>query len=178
MFFWFMACGVVVVAYVFGSGGVDYRVVSVGSVLPLAESATGAPWVMHTLSGSAVLLLLVMAATAGRGRRLRRRRWLGLPVGTLVFLVASGAWQRTALFWWPLAGAGGVGHGTPPEFDRPVALLVLLEVAGCAVLALVARHHGMGHPERRVELLKTGRMVRGVERAPRAVDAGRREVGL
>ena len=119
MFFWFAACGVVVVALVFGSSGVDYRVVALGSVLPLAENLTGSPWVLHTLAGSVVLLAGVMALTAGRGRRLRRRRWIGLPIGTLVFLVASGTWSRTALFWWPFAGSGGVGQARPPSSTAP-----------------------------------------------------------
>ena len=158
MFFWFVACGVMVMAYVFGGSGIDYRVVAAGSVLPLVECVTGSPWILHTLMGSAVLLLVVMVATAGRGRRLRRRRWLGLPIGTLVFLVASGSWHRTALFWWPFAGAGGIGHGPPPEFHRPVGLLVLLEVLSCAVLMFVAHNRGLDDPDRRMLLLKTGRM--------------------
>ena len=158
MFFWFVACGVVVMAYVFGGGGADYRVVAAGSVLPLVECVTGSPWIMHTLAGSVLLLLVVMAATAGKGRRLKRRRWLGLPVGTLVFLAASGSWHRTALFWWPFVGMAGIGDGPPPEFDRPVGLIMLLEVLGSAALAFVARRCGLDDPDRRMLLLKTGRM--------------------
>lgn len=160
MFFWFMACGVVVVALVFGSSGVDYRVVALGSVLPLAENLTGSPWVLHTLAGSATLLVAVMALTAGRGRRLRRRRWIGLPIGTLVFLVASAAWSRTALFWWPVGGGGGVGHGVPPEFDRPLIVMLILEVAGIAALAWTARRFGLRDPQRRRTFLTTGRLTR------------------
>ena len=159
MFFWFAACGVVAVALVFGSSGIDYRVVALGSVLPLAENLTGSPWVLHTLAGSAVLLTAVMLVTAGRGRRLLRRRWIGLPIGTLVFLVASGAWSRTALFWWPVGGSGGVGHGGPPEFDRPLIVLLLLELAGIAALAWTARRFGLSDPQRRQALLKTGRLT-------------------
>ena len=155
-----MACGVVVVALVFSSGGIDYRVVALGSVLPLAENLTGSPWVLHTLAGSVVLLVAVMALTARRGRRLRRRRWIGLPIGTLVFLVASGAWSRTALFWWPVGGSSGVGHGTPPEFDRPLAVLILLELAGIAALAWTSRRFNLSDPQRRRALLRTGRLTR------------------
>ena len=160
MFVWFAACGVVAVALVFGSSGVDYRIVALGSVLPLAENLTGSPWVLHTLAGSVALLAAVMAVTAGRGRRLRRRRWIGLPIGTLVFLVASGAWSRTALFWWPVGGSGGVGHGSPPEFDRPLIVLLLLELAGIAALAWTARRFDLSDPQRRQALLKTGRLTR------------------
>lgn len=160
MFFWFAACGVVAVALVFGSSGVDYRVVALGSVLPLAENLTGSPWVLHTLAGSAGLLVGVMAATAGRGRRLRRRRWIGLPIGTLMFLAASGSWSRTALFWWPFGGSGGVGHGPPPELDWPLALMVALELAGIAALAWTARRYGLSDPDRRRAFLATGRLTR------------------
>ena len=147
-------------ALVFGSSGIDYRVVALGSVLPLAENLTGSPWVLHTLAGSVVLLTAVMLVTAGRGRRLLRRRWIGLPIGTLVFLVASGAWSRTALFWWPVGGSGGVGHGGPPEFDRPLIVLLLLELAGIAALAWTARRFNLSDPQRRQALLKKGRLTR------------------
>ena len=160
MFFWFAACAVVVVALVFGSSGVDYRVVALGAVLPLAENLSGSPWVLHTLAGSAVLLVGVMALTAGRGRRLRRRRWIGLPIGTLVFLVASGAWSRTDLFWWPATGSEGVGQGVPPEFHRPLIILIVLELAGIAALAWTARRFGLSDPRRRQAFLTTGRLTR------------------
>ena len=160
MFLWFAACAVVVVALVFGSSGVDYRIVALGSLLPLAENLTGSPWVLHTLAGSVVVLTAVMAVTAGRGRRLRRRRWIGLPIGMLVFLVASGAWSRTELFWWPFAGTGGVGQGVPPEYDRPLLVLIALELAGLAGLAWTARRFGLSGPQRRRAFLTTGRLTR------------------
>ena len=160
MFLWFAACAVVAVALVFGSSGIDYRVVALGAVLPLAENVTGSPWVLHTLAGSVAVLTGVMVLTAGRGRRLRRRRWIGLPIGTLVFLVASGAWSRTALFWWPVGGSGGVGHGIPPEFDRPLAVLIVLEFVGLAALAWTARRYGLSDTKRRQAFLSTGRLTR------------------
>ncbi len=160
MFFWFAACGVVAVALVFGSSGVDYRVVALGSLVPLTENLTGSPWVLHTLAGSVVLLTAVMLITAGRGRRLLRRRWIGLPIGTLVFLVASGAWSRTALFWWPLGGSGGVGHDSPPELGWPLAVMILLELTGIAALAWTAHRFGLSDPDRRRAFLKSGRLTR------------------
>ena len=160
MFFWFAACGVVAVALVFGSSGIDYRVVALGSVLPLAENLSGSPWVLHTLAGSVLLLTAVMLITAGRGRRLLRRRWIGLPIGTLVFLVASGAWSRTALFWWPVGGSGGVGHGPPPELDWPLTFMITLELAGLTALVWIARRFGLSDPDRRRAFLKSGRLTR------------------
>ena len=157
MLVWFAACGVIVVALVFDSRGVDYRFVAAGSVLPLAETVTGSAWLMHTLTGGVALLAVTMAATAGRGKRLRRRRWLGLPIGSLIFLVASGVWQRSELFWWPWLGFDAVG-APPPEFDRPVGLLVAMEAAGFAALLLLARSRGLRDPHLRRLLLRTGRL--------------------
>lgn len=158
MFLWFVTCGVLVVMFVFRSSGVDYRVVAAGSILPLAENLTGSPWVMHTLTGSVVLLLLVMLATAGKGRRLARRRWLGLPIATFIFLASSGAWHNTNLFWWPFTGIS-IGSGVPPEFERPIALLACLEVIGCVGLVLVGRKCDITNSDRLLELLKTGRLL-------------------
>lgn len=160
MFFWFLAWGVVAVALVFDSSGVDYRVVALGSVLPLTENLSGAPWVLHTLAGSVALLVAVTALTAGRGHRLLRRRWIGLPIGTLIFLVAGGSWSRAGLFWWPAGGSGGVGQGAPPEYERPVIVLIALEVVGIVALIWTARRFGLSDPERRRAFLTTGRLTR------------------
>ena len=159
MFLWFVACGVLLVATVFDSPGIDYRFVAAGSALPLAENLTGSPWVLHTLAGGALLLTAVMVATSGRGKRLLRRRWLGLPIGALTFLVASGSWLRTELFWWPFAGIGGVGSGHPPELDRPLGLLAVLEAVGVLALVWTYRRFGLSDPERRRDLLVAGRLI-------------------
>ncbi|MCY4176358.1 MAG: hypothetical protein OXD37_08515 [Acidimicrobiaceae bacterium] len=159
MFLWFVACAVVLVALVFDSSGVDYRFVALGAVLPLVENLTGSPWLMHTLAGSAAALFSVMISTAGRGRRLRRRRWIGMPIAMLVFLVASGAWSRTELFWWPFAGGDAIGRGAPPEYDRPLVILITLELAGLAALLWIARRHGLTDPQRRRTLLSAGRLT-------------------
>ncbi len=160
MFLWFMAWGVLVVLFVFASTTVDYRFVAAGSVLPLAETISGSPWVLHTLPGGAAVLALVVAATSGPGRRLVRRRWLGLPIGIFVFLAVSGSWSRTALFWWPVGGAGGVGHGLAPEWDRPLAVMLVMETAGLiAVIGLVRRFRLTDRANLRA-LLATGRLGR------------------
>ena len=158
MLIWFVAFGVIVVMIVFDSPAIDYRFVVCGSVLPLFEALTGSPWLLHTLLGSIVLLVVVMGLTIGR--RLLRRRWLGLPIGTFIFLVASGVWSRTALFWWPFAGSEGIGHGRPPEFDRPLALLIVMELAGLAALVWLAVRADLRAPANRRSLWETGRLPR------------------
>ena len=87
MLLWFVAAAVGAVLFVFDSPAVDYRFVAAGGVLPLLEAITGRPYILHTLLGSVALMTLVMAVTVGR--RILRRRLLGIPIGTFVFLVAS-----------------------------------------------------------------------------------------
>src|SRR3954452_9699354 len=103
MFLWFAGLSVVLVTIVFSSPALDYRMVVLGSVLPLLDGVTGGAWVLHTLLGSVVALVVVMLAT--RGRRLVRRRWLGIPIGMLLHLVLAGVWTNRSLSWWPALGA-------------------------------------------------------------------------
>lgn len=158
MFVFFVAVAVIGVLIVFDSPAIDYRYVAGGAVLPLIEGTTGRPLVLHTLIGSVALLTLVMAVTVGS--RLVRRRLLGVPIGTFVFLAASGAWTRTELFWWPFAGLDGIAAAPLPEFDRPLGILVLLELLGiCAVVWLIRRFE-LTQPQNRRTLLSSGRLPR------------------
>ena len=158
MFLFFVAAAVLVVLFVFDSPAIDYRWVAAGGVLPLVETVTGRPLILHTLLGSVLLLSLVMALTVGQ--RLRRRAWLGVPIGTFVFLVVSGAWTRTELFWWPAAGFDGIADPPIPEFDRPLGLLIGLELAAVVVLVVIARRLGLDEPEHRRAFVRTGRVPR------------------
>ena len=106
-----------IVLVVFSSPALDYRLVMLGSVLPLVEVVAGAAYVLHTLLGAVVLLTAVMLGTVGR--RLRRRQWLGLPIGVFMHLVLDGVWATTELFWWPFLGFSDVlGVEEPPELGR------------------------------------------------------------
>ena len=158
MFVFFVAAAVVGVLVVFDSPAVDYRFVVGGSVLPLVEAATGRPLLLHTLIGSVALLTLVMALTMGS--RLVRRRLLGVPIGTFVFLAASGSWTRTELFWWPFAGLDGIAAAPLPEFDRPLGVLVLLELLGICTVAWLILRFELTKPENRRKLLSSGRLPR------------------
>lgn len=158
MFFFFVATAVLTVLFVFDSPAIDYRFVALGGVLPLVEALTGRPLVLHTLVGSVALMAAVMGATIGR--RILRRRLLGVPIGTFVFLVAAGTWTRTELFWWPVAGLDGIGEKPLPEFDRAPAVLVLLELLGVAALVWLVRRFELTRADHRRELVRTGRLPR------------------
>jgi hypothetical protein len=158
VFFFFIAAAVLAVLFVFDSPAIDYRFVALGGVLPLLEGVTGRPLVLHTLLGSVALMTLVMAATVGR--RILRRRLLGVPIGTFVFLVAAGSWTRRDLFWWPVGGLDGIAERPLPEFDRAPVVLVLLELAGVGALVWLVRRFDLTRPAHLNELRRTGRLPR------------------
>ena len=138
MLLWFAGLSVALVWSVFRDPRLDYRLVLVGALLPdLVDGAFGGARVMHSVVASVVLLVAVMVATTGR--RPLRRRLLAVPIGTFAHLVLDGAWIRTKVFWWPFFGTSFEGAGLP-SFERPVVLLVLMEVAGLvALLAMRGR---------------------------------------
>ena len=49
MFLWFAGLSLVLVTIVFSSPALDYRMVMLGSVLPLLDGVTGGAWVLHTM---------------------------------------------------------------------------------------------------------------------------------
>ena len=130
MFIWFVAVSITAVALVFGSPNLDYRLVILGSVLPLVEGFFGGRWLLHSLLFNATLLIGVMVVAPRR--RLTQRRWLALPIGTLSHLVLDGTWVDTGVFWWPFAGLGTLGSDAVSEFERLPDVLIL-EAVGLMV---------------------------------------------
>jgi broad specificity phosphatase PhoE len=127
MILWFAGVSFVFVWWVFKSPALDYRLVILGSVLPVGEVVFGGPRLLHTLIGPVALLAVVMLAT--QKRRLVRRRWIGLPIGLLVHLGLDGIWANAQVFWWPFLGTSFGGEGLP-ELGRPLAVVLLMELVG------------------------------------------------
>jgi membrane-bound metal-dependent hydrolase YbcI (DUF457 family) len=124
--FWFIGPAVVVVWAVFGSPAVDYRMVVVGALLPLGELPFGDPRLLHSVTGAALVLALIMVGA--RGNRLRQRRLLGLAVGMFLHLALDGAFADTHAFWWPFLGVEW-STSELPELGRG-SWNVLLELVG------------------------------------------------
>src|SRR4051794_41262331 len=150
MFLWFIGAGTVLVALVFQSPALDYRMVMLGSVVPLLDGLTGGVWFLHTLLASILALSVVMLAT--RHRRLVRRRWLGIPIGMFMHLVLDGVWTESHVFWWPFFGASFAGYGLP-EAGRSDATLIAMELIGAAALVWGYRRFDMAHPHIRRRFL-------------------------
>jgi hypothetical protein len=155
---WFVVLAPVLVAEVFRSPMIDYRLVALGAVLPLAEVVIGAN-VAHTLLGAVLVMTLVMFAT--QQRRLIRRRMLGVPIGLFVHLVLDGSWTRSELFWWPAFGFD-FGPSRLPEFDRPIVVGILLELAGVVAAWWAIGRYDLADPENRQRLVRTGQLDRSV----------------
>ena len=158
MLIWFAVLGPILVAEVFRSPMIDYRLVAFGAVLPLVEVAIGAN-VLHTLLGAVVIMTVVMLTT--QKRRLLRRRLLGIPIGLFFHLVLDGSWTRAELFWWPAFGFD-FGPSTLPEFDRPIVVGLLLELIGIGAGVWAYRRYDLADPAKRSKLMQTGQLDRSV----------------
>ena len=154
MFFWFVATAIFSVGMIFRDPRFDYRLLVVGSVLPIGDALFGGSRALHSITLSIVVLVVVMLATTGR--KPIRRLLLGLPIGMFLHLVFDGAWNDTDTFWWPFTGLGFDDSGVP-VVDRGL-LSVLLEAAGIAGCVWLWRHNGLGDPARRRRFLSDGRL--------------------
>jgi hypothetical protein len=153
---WYAATAAVGVWAVFDSPAIDYRWVVVGAVVPVAETVLGRPGPLHSIVVAVGALALVMAATTGR--RLVRRRLLGVPIGLFAYLVFSASWADTDAFWWPLTGVA-LSSADPPELSRG-AVTIVLEVAGLALAWWWARRVGLDDRTARDEFVRSGRLPR------------------
>lgn len=158
MVLWFIGPSILVVWSVFRSPAADYRVVAIGALLPLVELPFGEPRLLHSLSGAALVLAVVMIGA--RGRRLVQRRLLGLPIGMLMHLVLDGAWTDTHGFWWPFLGSSW-STSELPELGRG-GFNALLELAGAAACWWGWRRFRLGEPDRRQLFVQTGRVGRDI----------------
>jgi hypothetical protein len=157
---WFVGPSILIVWAVFGSPAADYRLVALGSVVPLLELPFGEPRLLHSVTGAALVLVVVMVGA--RGRRLVQRQLLGIPIGMLLHLALDGAWTDDRAFWWPFLGWSWSSSDLP-ELGRG-GLDVLLEVAGLAACAWAYRRFRLDEPDRRADFLRTGRIGRDVAR--------------
>ena len=164
MLLWFAGMAFVLVWTVFKDTAIDYRLVMAGALLPdVVDVVFGGARVLHSLTFSVGLLVVVMLGT--RGHRLRRRRLLAVPIGTFCHLLLDAMWTRTETFWWPFFGWSFTGDGLP-SFDRPVALTLVLELVGSGALAWCWSRFRLGEGARRREFVRTGRLGRDLAPGP------------
>jgi len=142
---------------VFRDPAFDYRMLVVGALLPdLIDAPFGGARLAHTLVGAVVVLTAVMLAT--RSHRHVRRSLLAVPIGMFAHLVADGMWVRTETFWWPAFGRRL--EGRLPAFDHGVAILLIEELAGAAVVLWCWQRFRLSERDVRVQFLRTGHLPR------------------
>jgi hypothetical protein len=154
---WFAGLAWLLVWRVFRSPAVDYRLIVLGAVLPLADLLVGRPTPLHTVAGAGVALAVVMVAA--RGRRLAQRRWLGIPIGIFAHLLLDATWTDTDLFWWPVPGTA-LGDLEVPEAGWPIALVLVLELVGLVVLVGLWVRLGLTDRPNRDRFVRTGHLDR------------------
>jgi hypothetical protein len=154
MLLWYIGPSIVAVHDIFRSRGLDYRLIGFGALLPLLiDLPMGQFAYGHSLVVAVAVLGLVMVATIGRPRLLRRRL-ICLPIGWMCGLVLSGAFLHDVSFLWPLLGSDFPDDSLFP----PVTILVLLDAAGLAVTAWAWGRFGLGDRETRDDFLRRGRL--------------------
>ncbi|MDQ1455259.1 MAG: hypothetical protein QOH28_879 [Actinomycetota bacterium] len=156
MLLWFVFGAIFGVWNVFQSPGLDFRLIAAGALLPeLIDLPFGAQAYAHTLLAATVVLVATMLATVGRGRRLRRRRALGLAIGWFAALVLSAAWAHKEVFWWPAFGAE---RPDAPLFGAwPV--VVIEELLGAAAAWWTWSRFALSDAARRRALFRNGRLA-------------------
>ncbi len=162
MFFWFAGLSFLLVAWVFASPAIDYRLVIGGAVLPVVEMIVGGPWALHTLLAPVTVMTAVMLVF--RGRRLVQRKWLGISIGLFVNLVLDGAWVRTTLFWWPLFG-WRADAGDIPGWEA-VPIIIGMEVIGLVALGWMVRRYRLDRSAERALFITEGRLSRELMNEP------------
>lgn len=157
MLLWYVGLSVLIVANVFRSVGVDYRLVAVGALLPLVvDLPVGHRAFGHTLVFPVAMLAVVMIATIARPRLLRRRV-LCVPIGVFCGLVLSGAFGSSDTFWWPLPGTDLNAGSLLPVWW----VVVLLELVGLIACWWVVGQFDLYLAEPRAEFVRSGRLVEG-----------------
>ena len=155
MLLWFAFGSIFGVWNVFQSPGLDFRLIAVGALLPLALDAPfGAQSYAHTLCSAVVVFVLAVVFTTGRGRRLRRRRVLGLPIGWFTGLVLGGAWAHKEVFWWP---AFGWSRPSAPLL-APWPVVIVEELLGAGAAWWAWSRFALADPARRQRFWRTGRL--------------------
>ena len=156
MFLWFIGLAFVIVASVFASPLIDYRLVVAGATIPIIEMVLDGPWVLHSLAAPVVVMAIVM--TIFMGQRLRQRRWLGLPIGMFLYLFLDRAWTKTSLFWWPVSGTK-LNESELPTWESPLAL-VFMEIVGAMTIIYCVRKYKLTQRENRRLFFSKGHIQR------------------
>lgn len=167
---WHLAGSLFLFRWVFRDPTVDVRFLAVGALLPdlidmpigtllLADRySTGELWA-HSLLAPSLVVVAVMILTR---RGARRRAWMALAIGMFFHLLLDGMWATTEVFLWPFFGDFPPGPSPywSGVWERALSdpWRWMAEAAGITYLVVLGRKAGLGDPEARRRLLRSGRI--------------------
>jgi hypothetical protein len=153
---WYTGLSILIIANVFRSTGLDYRLVAAGALLPLlVDLPIGHRSVGHALVFPVALFVAVMVGTASRSRLLRRRL-LCVPIGVFVALVLSGAFTQDQVFLWPFLGHAGHQSLLPAWWA-----VLIEELVGLGAWWWIVGQFDLYLPEPRRDFWHAGRLREG-----------------
>lgn len=154
MILWYVGGSVLAVLLIFRSSGIDYRLIALGSLLPLAVDLYARRlWFGHTLAFTVGVLAVVMLGTIGRSRLLRRRL-LCVPIGMFFGLILSGVWRFTEILWWPTLGLEFPDH----RLLGPWWIVAIKEVIGLIACWSAVGLTDLYEPDPRAEFFRAGHL--------------------
>ena len=133
---WFVGVSWFAVWMVFRDPRFPFAAVAAGAVLPDAVGlAVGRAAPSHS---AVVVSVAMLAAVLGTmGRRNVRKLLIAGAIGSLLHIVFDFSAGDAEVFWWPVSGAS-LPDRPIPSLDRPLAVNVVLEVAGVLLIRWVS----------------------------------------
>lgn len=178
MILWHAGLTMLIVWFVMrGSPRIDYRVVAVASLLPdLVDKPIGRIFFRERFEsgqiyGHTLLLNVALFCVLFFMRGRAKRRFVLVPISSLLHLAEDGMWSQPRVFWWPLFGAEfpqqAVGGG-PFAFLNPLNNpgAVWQEAVGLAVIIWLFASHGMVSRSGLRTFLRTGMLEAPRQDAP------------
>lgn len=170
MLFWHLGANLWLFRWIFRDPKVDVRFLLLGALLPdlidlpigtvlLADRySTGELWA-HSLLIPTLYMIAVLLLTRRGGRR---RAFMAVGVGWLFHLLLDGMWVNQEVLFWPFFG--DIPAGEAPfwrlAWDRALSdpWRWVKELIGLSYLVWLWVGLGLGSPERRRQVSKTGRL--------------------
>jgi hypothetical protein len=166
--FWHAGLTMLIVWFVMrGNPRVDYRIVAAASLLPdIVDKPIGRIIFKSRFESGRIFAhtLLVNVAFFSilffmRGRA--KRRFVLVPISSLLHLAEDGMWSTPRIFWWPFFGTEfpkePVGGG-PLAFLVPNAGVMVQEAIGLAAIAWLLASHGLLNRDGIRSFLRTGHL--------------------
>jgi hypothetical protein len=141
--------------FIFQSRGIDYRAVALGSLLPtIIDTPIGDASFGHSFLFPVALLVVIMLATIGRSRLLRRQL-LCIVIGLFFALVLEGTFMFESQWFWP---AGGSNDDSIMTLYPSIGWWIIRDVLGLIAFYILFSIGELYKKEKRDEFFATGRI--------------------